>query len=322
MATTVTRGLLGVVVAGALLPVAAVRAADGDAVAMVNGRPISKARLVDTLVESHGLQILQQLIVLELAKAETRRMKIRVTAGDVDFEFERALRSIAPEVDQAGQALSEAEKRQVLDRLLVEKGLSFAEFMIGMERNAHLRKIVERGVAVDEGTLREEFARLYGEKVEVRAVMVSDINGLHEALNLLEQGTVFEQVARQVSEHAESASRGGVLPPFAFNDEAVAAVLREAAFALEPGGRSKPIKVGRWWWILQLVRRIPPTSVRFADVREEVERSLRARVVPQEMNKLVTQLFQQADIRVLDRTLKPKFEQLLEENRVMEGMQR
>lgn len=318
-----TGGLVavGLVLAGLTGPLPAAVAADGDAVAIVNGQPITKRAMVDVLMESHGLQVMQQLVVLELAKEETKRLKLRVTSTDVDREYERALTRIAPPVGSDGKPLSAEEKEQALAYLLEEKCLSRAEFMLGMERNAHLRKIVEQDVQVSEATLREEFARLYGEKVEVRNIRIKlgDINALHEAINLLDKGVDFGDVARRVSEDSDTAARGGLLEPFAFNDDSIAPVLREAAFSLSPGERTQPIQVGRWLFILQLEQRLAPAAVRFEDVRGKVEQELRDRVVPDRMNQLITELFRKAEIRVLDRALKPKFEELLKRNEVTDA---
>ncbi len=298
-------------------PLRVAQAADGNAVAIINGHSLSKRRMVDVLMESHGLQILQQLIVLELAKQQTDRYNLRVTAADVDREFERALEEIAPEVNEQGKQLTPAERQQVLDYLLAQKGLSLIEFKLGMERNAHLRKLVERDLRIDEATLREEFRRQYGEKVEVRRIQIDDRNTLYEALRALGDGEDFADVARRVSQDAETAPVGGLSEPFAFNDERWAPVLREKAFSMEPGEVSTPIRVGRRWFIIKLERRISPRNVRFEDVREEVERKLRERVIPQEMEKLVLELYREAEIRVLDRDLRPKFEQWLQRNQRM-----
>jgi parvulin-like peptidyl-prolyl isomerase len=296
----------------------AARGQDGDAAAIVNGRPITKQQMVDLLMEARGLEVLQQLVVLELAKEETRRLKIRVSNEDVQREFERARDRIAPPVDANGRTLTEEEKDKSLEMLLQQKGITLIEFRLGMERNAHLRKVVERDFHVDDATLREEFARLYGEKVEVRHIQIGDVNGLHEALNRLEKGTDFAEVARAVSQNPDTAPKGGVLLPFAFNDEIVAPVLREAAFSMKPGEVSKPIRVGTWWHILKLERRVPAPDVRFEDAREKVEQSLRDHAIPQQMNRLITELFQKADVKVLDSGLKRKYDKLLKENAAMQ----
>lgn len=291
---------------------------DGDAIATVNGRGIPRARLVDILIEGHGLSVLQQLIVLELAKQESAKLNLTVTAQDIDAEFRRAVDSIAPKTTEAGEPLDDAARLQALEYLLAQKGLSMSEFRVGMERNAHLRKIINQQLVVDDATLREEFARLYGEKVEVRSIQLADQNGLYEATSQLKSGVEFAVVAARVSQDAATASRGGLLEPFAFNDETVAPALREAAFALTPGEHTPPIRNGRWWFILKLERRIAPQDVSFDSVRESVERNLRDRVATQRMDDLVLELFRKAQpsIRVLDRDLKPKFEELIRQNRL------
>ncbi|MEW6250693.1 MAG: peptidylprolyl isomerase [Planctomycetota bacterium] len=293
-------------------------AQDGDAIALVNGNPISKRKMVAALLEAHGIQMLQQFIVLELAKEETARLSLRVSPAEIEQEFQRALDQIAPPADEKGKPLTQAERLQALELLLQRKGVSMTEFRLGMERNAHLRKAIAQGLRIDEALLREEYARLYGEKVEVRHIQVGDIAGLHAALNRLNRGEDFAEVARTVSTNAESAGQGGLLPPFTFKDEEVAPVLREAAFALQPGETSRPVLVGRWWHILKLERRLPSGAARFEDVRDKVEESLRDRVLRREMNARITELFKKANVRILEPGLKERYEKTLRESTLIE----
>lgn len=284
-------------------------AQDGDAIATVNGKPISKRKMIDILMDGHGLAVLQQLVVLELAKEEARRLELKVTQADIDAEFQRALDNIAPRTSETGEPLDEQGRLQALDFLLQQKGLSMTEFKLGMERNAYLRKIVDKNLVVDEPVLREEFARLYGEKVEVRLIQANDQQTLYEAIKQLEAGTDFAEVARRVSQDRNSAERGGLLPPFAFNDDRIAAVLREAAFNLAPGQRTPPIANNARWFILKLERRLPPDDAKFEAVRDEVERKLRERVAPEQMNRIVMELYQKAQVRVFDKELKARFDE-------------
>lgn len=325
MAFKRNRGRCGVLLAGVLfsgfLSLPAARAqTDGDAIATVNGRPINKRRMVDILMEGHGLAVLQQLVVLELAKEESQRLKLKVTQADIDAEFQRAVDNIAPRTRENGEPLDEPGRLQALDFLLQQKGLSMTEFKLGMERNAHLRKVIERNLKIDEPTLREEFARLYGEKVEVRIIQANDQGKLYEAIKQLDANVDFALIAQRVSQDAASAERGGLLDPFAFNDERVAAVLREAAFNLAAGEHTPPILNNGHWFILKLERRIAPQDVRFEDVRGEVERKLKERIVPDQMNKLVMELYQKAQVRVLDKDLKAKFEDLSKRNQITPGV--
>jgi parvulin-like peptidyl-prolyl isomerase len=286
---------------------------DGDALVIVNGKPIARQQVVEMLMQTHGLQVMQQLIALELAQQETRRRGLEVTAADVQEQTRRAVEEIAPSHDAAGVALGDAEKRQALELVLRQKGLTMPEFTVAMERNAHLRKAVEQEFRVDEPTLREEFARTYGEKVEVRHIQVhaNDTRALQEALDLLARGADFSEVARRISVNPETAARGGgLMEPFTFTDQTLPAVLREVAFRLAPGAVSTPTQVESMIHILKLERRIPPTEARFEDVRAKVEARLRERVLRQRMNELMLKIFEEAKIRVLDPNLKREFEEL------------
>jgi foldase protein PrsA len=296
-------------------------AQDGNAVAFVNGVPLRRDKLVDVLLEAHGLSVMQQLVMLELAQQHTRRLGLTVTPADVQAEFTQSLARIAPEADPRSPGLGEAEREQALDVLLAQKGISRVEFMIGMERNAHLRKIVERDFRVDDATLREEFARTYGERVQVRHILVrlEDSRRINEVQSLLKQGTDFAEVARRLSQHPESGPRGGELAPFSFTDGDIPAALREAAFALSPGEVSNPIRIDRDFHIIKLERRLPPENVRFEDVRETVAVRLRERVVPAKMGELATDLFRQAKVQVVDRKLREQYEALLQRSAAEAG---
>ncbi len=298
--------------------VASVRAQDGDAIAMVNGDPISRKQMVDALLEAHGVQMLQQMIVLQLAKAESARLKLHVTTDDVEKEFQRAVDKIAPGVDANGKALTQEEKLQALDMLLQRKGLTMVEFRLGMERNAHLRKAVEQSVHIDEALLREEYARLYGERVEVRHIQIGDQAALATALNRLAAHEDFAEIARTLSQNPDSASHGGLLPPFTFTDDEMAPALREQAFKLKPGEVSPPIQVGRWFHILTLERRIPASGPKLEEVRDKVQQSLRDRIVGKQMNQLITELFKKANVRVLDNGLRLRYEKILRESTLVE----
>jgi parvulin-like peptidyl-prolyl isomerase len=183
-----------------------------------------------------------------------------------------------------------------------------------MERNAHLRKLVEKDLRITEETLREEFARRYGARVVVRHIQIlqRDSRGLNEALELLARGSDFADVAQQLSRNADTAARGGEMDPFTFDDPEIPAAIREAAFSLKEGGVSNPVLAGQFLHILKLERRIPTDQTRFEDKREALEASIRERAIPQAMAKLATDLFQTAKVSVLNSKLRPKYEEFLQ----------
>ncbi len=290
--------------------------ADGDALVIVNGRSISRERVHKLLMEAYGLEVMQQVIITELARQATREAGLRVTPEDVRAERRDTLDRIAADAGLDPEESTDENKEKALDEVLKQRRISMTEFLIGMERNAHLRKLVEATFEVDEATLREEFARTYGERVRVRHIQVSVKNAarLNEVVTLLEQGTDFAEVARTMSANVETAPRGGELPAFAFTDQGFDPLLREAAFSLEINEVSNPVRTGQFYHILRLEERIPPAAVRFEDVRPQVEASLREREVPKQMGKLAQRLFNDANIRVVDPKMRGRYNEFLKEN--------
>ena len=313
---TTGRGRLGIFLGAlALASMPAVRADDGDAVALVNGHPIAREELIDVLLDAHGVEVLQQLIILRVAKQETRERALRVTKADVDAEFQSSLDRIAANAGMSREEATQQNKREALRQVLDERGISMAEFIIGMERNAHLRKLVEKDLRITEETLREEFARRYGARVVVRHIQIDqrDGRGLNEALELLARGSDFADVARQLSKNPETAARGGEMEPFTFDDPEIPAALREGGFSLKEGGVSNPVLVGQFFHILKLERRIPADQAHFKEKRAELEQGIRERAIPQAMAKLATELFKEARVAVLDSKLRPKYQEFLEQ---------
>lgn len=294
--------------------------ADGDALALINGRPITRGQVVDLVMQAHGYSALQQLIALELARQESSRRGLAVTEADVQREFDRAVQRISPAKDAAGVELNADEKQRALNMLLEQRNISMAEFRIGMERNAHLRKVAEADFRVDDATLREEFARLYGEKAEVRHIQVAanDTATIQKAVDALGRGEDFAEVARRLSQNPDGAA-GGLMPPFAFKDESIPAALREMAFSLKPGEVSAPTRTANMVHIVRLERRIPPEEVQFDAVRDKVLAAMRERVTDEQRGRLLTELLNKADVRVLDPDLKKKYEEMKKRNAAVDA---
>ena len=94
-------------------------------------------------------------------------------------------------------------------------------------------------------------------------------------------------------------------------DASPPAALRDAAFALKLDEVSPAVRVDTWYHILKLEQRISPPNVRYEDVRDQVEKTLRDKIISSEMTNLATNLFHKARIRVLHPKLKQEFEKLL-----------
>ncbi len=280
-----------------------------DTIATVNGQPISRASAVDLLLQSHGPALLEQIVVLTAAEREAAEKGLSVTPADIDRELDLALRQlINPQLPVAPLEFDRGAAERVLDAVLDERNISRAEFMIGMRRNACLRKLVEAEQRTDAEDLRAEYERTYGARVQIRHIQLATLADVARAKDRLAAGMDFAEAARHFSANTASAPRGGLLEPFSAGDEEVPPALREAAFRLSPGEVSSAIRVGEWYHLLKFETSLPAEYPPLTNVRAELEVKLRERSAGPAMQQLYERLFREADVRVHDPVLKAAFE--------------
>lgn len=278
-------------------------------IATVNGRPIARRRMIDLLLRSKGAGLLEQLIVLDAVELLAAQHGLHVTGADVDREYDRALRRLAdPLAGVTPDSFDRKQAERVLDAVLAQRNLSREEFVIGVRRNAFLRRIVESQRTFSEEELRAEFERLYGRRVQIRHIQLAtpaEVARVHERLAA---GEDFSALAHRYSANIASAKEGGLLEPFSAHDEQVPSLLRDVAFGLEPGSVSGAVRIGDWYNFVQVVAVLPPEAVEFEQVRYEIEQSLGDRAAEPAMRELYETLFNEADIRIHDPVLHEAFQ--------------
>lgn len=285
------------------------RPAPSRTVATVNGVNLERRELVDLLIRSRGLSLLQQMILRETAMQEARRKGVAINAADVEQEYEYTLQA-----DQFNgkdpDKLTPARREQLIEDWVRSRGVSRDELQLAMERQACLRKLVQDRIEVDETLLRKEYDRTYGEKVEVRHIQIEAARYYPQIKQRLERGEKFEDLARQFSINGLSKPRGGLLPPFSAADDTVPGVFVKAAFALQPGQYTNPIEAEGGVHVLMLERRIPAETVNFEDVRPTLTRHVRARLTTTAMQDLGTRLLMAAELRIEDPGLRDQYKKL------------
>ena len=280
-------------------------------IATVDGRPIARHRVIDVLLRSKGPSLLEQLIVLDAAEQLAAQRGLQVTPADVEREYDQALRRLTdPLAAVTPGRFDRQQAERVLDAVLARRNLSSEEFLMGVRRNAFLRRIVESQQTFSEEDLRAEFERLYGRRVRVRHIQLATPSEVARVQERLAAGEDFAELARRYSANVASAKEGGLLEPFSDQDERVPDLLRDVSFELQPGDVSGAVRVGDWYHFVQLVDVLPPEPVDFEQVRYEVEQRLRRRATEPAMRQLYKTLFDEADLRIHDQVLQEAFQQM------------
>jgi hypothetical protein len=278
-------------------------------IATVDGRPIPRGEVLNLLLRSHGPGILEQLIVLRCAERLALERGLAITPADVKREYDHALRRLVdPVLGQTSGSFDRQAAERVLNTVLSERNISHEEFMIGMRRNAYLRALVQADMEISERQLRDEYARAYSERVQVRHIQLATLREADRVRGLMAAGESFDDLARRFSANTITAKEGGLLEPFSRYDEAVPAVLRDTAFQLEPGQVSDALRAGAWYHLMKLERRLPPHAVGFDQVRLELETAIRERRTEPAMQELYEQLFEEADVHIHEPALREAFD--------------
>lgn len=273
-------------------------------IAMVNGEPLSRSLLVNRLIDSHGLAMLEQMILLAVARQRANAMGLKITPADVRAMHDEALKRLGtPVADPDARELSPRETQRLLDDFLAAKNVSRSEWDSRMEQKAYLRRIAEAEAdktGITDEMLRSEYEQDYGEKVQIRHIQISSLAAAARVRALLAANKDFELIARQMSENELTAAQGGLTRPFTRKDPGVTPLLREAAFKLKTGQISDAIRDGNLYHIIRVERRFPASDIGFENAdREALRRKLIVRLVQQREQDLEMELFQSAvvDIR-------------------------
>ena len=151
----------------------------------------------------------------------------------------------------------------------------------------------------------EAAQQLYDERIgsaepeaEVRArhILVETEDEAKAIIEQLEGGADFAELAQQEST-GPSAANGGDLG--FFSKEQMVTPFAEAAFAMETGEISEPVKTRFGWHVIKVEEKRDREPPKFADIKEQLKSSL----IRQQLQTRMTELRDAANVEVLDESL-------------------
>lgn len=285
-----------------------VEAESFDPIAIVNGKPIDRGRLVDMVFRNYAMPLFEQVVLLELAKQRAASEGIVVTEEDVEAEYRIALERIgSPLPTTQEDTFDPVRSRQLLNEFLTSKNIPREQYMLSVERNAYLRKVVEKELVVPVEEVQRGFELYYGARAQVRHIQLANPAEAAKVRKALADGMSFEDAAKKFSLNATTGKNGGLLEPMAKGDPELPALLVETAFSLEPGQVSPVVLIDRWYHLLKLERLFAATQVDFVDVEHHVRERVRDRMILDRRNALARDLLDQANIWFSDGELEKAF---------------
>ena len=143
----------------------------------------------------------------------------------------------------------------------------------------------------------------HGPRRQARLIIAPGLNDAQAAINRVNAGELFADVAVEVSTDT-SAARGGLLEPISRADASYPQVMREALWALVPGELSRPVFLSDRYAVLSLVRVIDADGADFSAVRPDLERLVRLNQERILMDDLARRLLTEATVTIIDDEIK------------------
>lgn len=269
----------------------------GDVVAIVNGENITRAQLSDFLIESfkkEGLDILTRRILVE---QEAKKQKVTLSKKEIDERIEKLVdlelekiksrygseNKDAFSLDLAKMGYDEKELRAKLgDRLEIDvKPQLLAE------------KLIKSTISINEDELRAVYEEKYGEKTQVRQIVVKTKEEAEELLRKIRAGADFATIAKDKSIDRPSAAKGGLMNPISKNSN-----LGKGLASLNKGDLTDVIQSRNGFHIFKIEGKVQPDEKKsYEDALPELEKIVMALNLKKRSGPWFLKLIESADIK-------------------------
>jgi len=271
---------------------------DREVVAVINGEEISRDTLANVLININGAEGLERIIRRTLVKQEANKRNLTITGEEIAERVELHINAqIQQQMKQGG-----LKDEQDLKRELEKAGMTLEKYRTNIAKMFKLtngqieaellaEKIIRETVKITNEELHEAFEEQLGEKILARQIVFRSIRDAEKALERLKSGANFESLAKKESIDRNSASRGGRMRPFGPEG-----VMGKAVASLKNGELSDIVKTDSGYHIIKLEKRIPRSTKKFSEVKEDLEKFLTVQKVQTRLNPWLLNLAESADI--------------------------
>ncbi len=271
---------------------------DNKVVAVVNGEEINRETLANTLIDIYGNEGLERLIRRTLVKQEAIKRKVTVTEEEIAKRIELHIDA------QIQQQMSKGglKDEQDLSRELEKAGMTLEQYRNNIKKMFKLtngqieaelqaEKIIKKTINISDEELHAAYEEQLGEKILAKQIVFRTKRDAEKSLERIKSGADFEALVKKKSIDRNSAAREGRMVPFGPKG-----TLGKAVANLKNGELSKIIKTDSGYHIIKLEKRIPKSTKKFSEVKEDLVKFVTARKVQTRLNPWLVNLAESAEI--------------------------
>ncbi|KKB35489.1 peptidylprolyl isomerase [Bacillus thermotolerans] len=261
----------GFIVVIAVAVTLAFSASNNSYVASVNGEKISEDELQEALMAQYGSEAVDALVMEKILEMEIEKEGIEVSQAEIDEEMKTYAEYYGGE-----EALQEVAETSGIDLSEVEKDL---------ETYLATNKLLEKRIEITEEEMKtyfeenkDQFAQ--AEQVQASHILVEDEATANEVAKKLAAGGDFAELAKEYSIDEGSSKEGGEVGYF--GKGAMVPEFEEAAFSMEKGEISDPVKSEYGFHIIKVTDKKEAKEANYEESKEEIKSALMESKVQEE----------------------------------------
>ncbi len=234
-----------------------------EAVASVNGKNITKNELYNIMLKQYGKEALSSLITGKIIDSELEKQNIAITEPEIETEMQKMY------AQYGGQ--------EAFEQTLISSGYTLDTLKSDIEKNLKMTKFLEPDIKITEDDMKsyfEENKASFDEQEQVKAshILVDSEVKANEVKAKLLAGSDFAEMAKEYSTDTSNNEKGGELGFFAKG--AMVPEFENAAFSLEIGKISEPIKTQFGYHIIKVEEKKPAKVATYEDSKTKVKEAL------------------------------------------------
>lgn len=261
----------GFIVVIAVAVTLAFSAGNNSYVASVNGEKISEDELQEALMAQYGSEAVDALVMEKILEMEIEKEGIEVSQAEIDEEMKTYAEYYGGE-----EALQEVAETSGIDLSEVEEDL---------ETYLATNKLLEKRIEITEEEMKtyfeenkDQFAQ--AEQVQASHILVEDEATANEVAKKLAAGGDFAELAKEYSIDEGSSKEGGEVGYF--GKGAMVPEFEEAAFSMEKGEISDPVKSEYGFHIIKVTDKKEAKEANYEESKEEIKSALMESKVQEE----------------------------------------
>ena len=262
--------------------------AEDNVVARVSGEVITKDELYDLLVKENGQAALNSLIATKIVELEAKSQDIKATEEDVQKEIDAVAKQYG------GQ--------EAFEQFLEMYGYSLDDIKNNIEMNLNIKKLLEPDIKIEEDEMKAYFEtnkEKFDVKEQVKAshILVDSEDKAKEVKEKLLAGEDFAELAKDYSIDTGNNQQGGELGFFARGE--MVQEFEDAAFSLEIGKISNPIKTKHGYHIIKVEDKKQAKEATYEESKTEIKEILFQEKLPASYNTWIQGKFEEYEIEIL-----------------------